>query len=345
MDFRLTDDERALRDAARSLLDREVTSHLLRERYADPGARAERLWAAVTGAGWTSLGIPEEAGGLGLGVVATALVCEEAGRALAPVPLWETASLATALLREAGAIPTLGRICGGARATGVVAAPDITLGSGATLSGRVVLVPEAHVAELVVVPAQGQLFVVEVADAVLLTHDCLDRTRILSDLLLQETPAVVVGPLGDAAVTRATEAASVALSAQTLGTARRLLDATVAYVCTREQFGVPIGSFQAVQHKLADVLVAVERAWAATYYAAMAVQADAPDRSSAVAVAGAATADASRLAAKEAVQCHGGIGYTWEHDLHLAVRRVYGDQPLLGGAAEHRARLADLLGI
>ncbi len=343
MDFRLTADEKALRGAARSLLARESPPSLARARYSDTGAPAAALWTAVTEAGWLGLLLAPAAGGLGLGVVEAALVCEEVGRALAPVPVWETAALAAPLLAAGGGDAAAERLIGGARATAPTVPGEITVGPGGRLSGTLQLVPEAHLAELIVVPAGGTVWVVEAQAATLVTHDCLDRTRVLSDVVLDGTAAATAGRLEAETLAHATATATVTLAAETLGTARALLDTTVAYVGVREQFGVPVGSFQAVAHKLADVLVGLERAWAATYHAAMCLDARAPDAARAVAVAAAATGDASRQAARDAVQCHGGIGYTWEHDLHLAVRRVYADEPLLGSSAQHRARLADLL--
>jgi alkylation response protein AidB-like acyl-CoA dehydrogenase len=345
VDFRLSPDQAALRDAARTLLQREVDSQLIRERYADASARAEPLWHHVAGAGWTALAVPESAGGLGLGAVELALLCEESGRALAPVPLWETACLAAPLL---GAEPTAAteRLLAGARATAIPTIAAAGVDGRGRVSARADLVPEAHVADLLLLPTEAGVYAVDRAQATVRAHDCLDPTRVLCEVVVDDVPAERVGPAVDSLAV-----ATVGLAAQTLGTARRLLDATVAYVSVREQFGVPVGSFQAVQHKLADVLVGLERAWAATYYAAMCLDSDARqaadpvgiDTGRAVCVAKAATGDASRLAAREAVQCHGGIGYTWEHDLHLGVRRIYADEPLLGGSAAQRERLAELL--
>ena len=137
--------------------------------------------------------------------------------------------------------------------------------------------------------------------------------------------------------------ATVALAAEMVGTARRLFAMTLEYAKDRVQFGVPIGSFQAIQHKLADMSLDVERAWSAVYYAAMTVDADDADRHRAVHVAKAAAGEAAKRAAKDGIQIHGGIGYTWEHDLHLFMRRAFGTEALLGTTGWHHDRLADLL--
>ena len=139
------------------------------------------------------------------------------------------------------------------------------------------------------------------------------------------------------------ERATVALAAELVGTARWLLHTTIEYAKQRVQFDVPIGSFQAIQHKLANMSLAVERAISATYYAAMAIDADDPDRHRAAHVAKAAAGRAATLCAKDGIQIHGGIGYTWEHDLHLYIRRAYGSEHLLGTSGWHHDRLAALL--
>jgi alkylation response protein AidB-like acyl-CoA dehydrogenase len=143
----------------------------------------------------------------------------------------------------------------------------------------------------------------------------------------------------DAVLARAT----VALAAELVGTARHMANMTVAYAKERRQFGVPIGSFQAIQHKLADMSLAVERAQSAVQYAAMALDAGDPDRHRAVHTAKAAAGGAATRAAKDGVQIHGGIGFTWEHDLHLYLRRAYGSEYWMGSAAWHHDRLAELL--
>jgi alkylation response protein AidB-like acyl-CoA dehydrogenase len=137
--------------------------------------------------------------------------------------------------------------------------------------------------------------------------------------------------------------ATVALAAEMVGTSRHLLAMTLQYAKDRRQFGVPIGSFQAIQHKLADMSVDVERAWSAVYYAAMTLDADDADRHRAVHAAKAAAGEAARRCAKDGIQIHGGIGYTWEHDLHLFMRRAFASEALLGTTGWHHDRLADVL--
>jgi alkylation response protein AidB-like acyl-CoA dehydrogenase len=146
-------------------------------------------------------------------------------------------------------------------------------------------------------------------------------------------------------VRRAVEEASAALAVELVGTCQTIFDVTLEYAKQREQFGVPIGSFQAIKHKFADMLVALERARATAYFAALTIAEDDERRAVAVSTAKAAAGECARLLAKEGIQIHGGIGYTWEHDMHLYVRRARSSALLFGTAADHRARIATLLGL
>jgi alkylation response protein AidB-like acyl-CoA dehydrogenase len=169
----------------------------------------------------------------------------------------------------------------------------------------------------------------------------VDTTRRLAEVDTGGAGAgVVVSP---ETIQALLERAYVALAAEMLGTARWLLDTTLEYAKTREQFGRPIGTFQAVQHKLANMALTYERAWSAVYYAAMTIDNDDSDRHRAAHVAKAAAGAAAKLAAKDGIQIHGGIGYTWEHDLHLFIRRAYASEHLLGTAGWHHDRLGELL--
>jgi alkylation response protein AidB-like acyl-CoA dehydrogenase len=147
------------------------------------------------------------------------------------------------------------------------------------------------------------------------------------------------------ALARALELATVALAIEMVGTCRTLFDATLEYAKHREQFGQPIGSFQAIQHKLADLFIALEKAESTGYFAAMTLAEDDPRRALAASMAKVAAGDCQRLLAKEGIQIHGGIGFTWEHDVHLLVKRIKASEALFGTSASHRARIADLLGV
>jgi alkylation response protein AidB-like acyl-CoA dehydrogenase len=193
-------------------------------------------------------------------------------------------------------------------------------------------------------PEGPDLFAVDQSEATSQWIELVDRSRALYDVTFDAAPAYRLH-VSPAAVDCALHTATVSLAAELLGTARWILDTTVAYAKVREQFDAPIGSFQAVQHMCADDLLDIERSWAAVYWAAMCLDADDEAAARAVAIAKASTGDAARHAAKDGIQLHGGIGYTWEHDLHLYIRRVYAAESLLGGAEEQREKLADLLAL
>jgi alkylation response protein AidB-like acyl-CoA dehydrogenase len=166
----------------------------------------------------------------------------------------------------------------------------------------------------------------------------LDGVRVGSDRLLGEP-----GPSTTSAIHRAAEEAALAMALEAVGTCQSVFDVTLEYAKHREQFGVPIGSFQAIKHKFADMLVALERARATAYFAALTIAEDDERRSLAVSTAKVAAGECQRLFAKEGIQIHGGIGYTWEHDMQLYVRRIRTDAQLFGTDADHRVRIAELL--
>jgi alkylation response protein AidB-like acyl-CoA dehydrogenase len=235
-----------------------------------------------------------------------------------------------------------------------------TDGSSYVLHGTKAAVVEAATADEIAVVARRPgtegddgvgVFVVPRADIGVEAVEPLDPTRSLATLTLEgvrvDTARVLgePGPVTVAAIRRAVELAVTALAVESVGTAQAIFDVTLAYAKEREQFGVPIGSFQAIKHKFADMLITLERARATSYFAALTIAEDDDRRALAASMAKAAAGDCAALLAKEGIQIHGGIGYTWEHDMHLYVRRVNSNALLLGSAAQHRARVADLIGL
>jgi len=334
MDFTLTPDQEALRDAARTLLTREWPTTSVRA-YADDPSAAEPLakhlreWAALAEAPLVDL----------------CLVLEETGAVLAPGTFFATTALFAPLLAAVDAAhPLLPGILAG-EVTGTVAL--------AGADGRWVpndepvkhYVPDADRVDNVAVVlsgADGPRVAVLERPAVR-PVETLDWTRRLGEVTVPAGAAAEAVPVAPGALAAVLERATVALAAEMLGTTRWLFDATLAYAKERVQFDRPIGSFQAVQHKLADMRLVLERAGSAVYYAAMAVDAGDPDRHRAAHVAKAVAGEAARRNAKDGIQVHGGIGYTWEHDLHLYIRRAYAQEALLGTADEHRDALAALV--
>jgi alkylation response protein AidB-like acyl-CoA dehydrogenase len=374
LEFTAEQDE--LREGVRAVLARECPISLVRE-VVEKGTTPDALWGQMVELGWPALTVPEPAGGLGMGAVELAVVVEELGRVLAPGPFVPTLTQFAPVVAEAGSPEQQQRFLGGVAAgelTGTLALVErsgsVDAGhvsttatpdrDGFVLDGAKEMVVEAPTADEIVVIARvpGTSgddgvggFVVPRADAGLDPVDALDPSRPVARVTLDgvrvDSDRVLgePGPTTAAAVARAVEVAATALAVETVGAAQTILDITLAYAKQREQFGAPIGSFQAIKHKFADMLVALERARATSYFAALTIAEDDARRALAASTAKAAAGDCAALLAKEGIQIHGGIGYTWEHDMHLYVRRVKSSSLLFGNAAQHRARVADLIGL
>ena len=363
MDFALSDDQQLLRGTARAFLDERVTPAVVRALWSDPRGERDDLWKELARLGWLGLALPEAHGGSGLGMVETAVVLEEMGRAVFPGPYLETVVAARAIqvagtpAQQARWLP--GIAAGDVRAT--VALLDVDLdwrpestrtraepaaGGGARLTGTKQWVPWANVADLILVPAQGPdglaLYLVEggaeglgVAPVIAMDPGMrwatvtLDAVPVPQGARLGEAGAAAI--LGDLL-----RRGAVGAAAAMLGAARRCLDMSVEYAKVREQFGQPIGSFQAIRHRCAEMLLEVENAHSATYYAAWALDASAEDAALAASVAKAYVSEAARKACGEAIQVHGGIGFTWEYDLHLYFKRAKALEATWGDADYHR---------
>ncbi len=366
MDFELSDDQVALRDAASALLEGRSPPGRVREvAGAEPHLDAD-LWAAMADQGWPAVERSAGDDGLGLGLVEVAVLCEQLGRHLAPVPFAGTVLAHGALARAVasrtvppGAPLGLGDVAGvaarlaagdavgalswSARADAVRAAPGP---GGWRLTGRGDPVVYGAQADVVIVFAQDPagvtaLFAVPGDGDRPPPEPAMDRTRSLSWLELDDRPALLIGGSNDADVLL--DRALAAVSAEMLGAAERVLEMTVQYAQDRVQFGRPIGSFQAVKHRCADMLVDVEGMRSAAYYAAWAVGAADADADAAASAAKVWCTDAARRVMASGLQVHGGIGFTWEHDLHLYLKRSQLDQVSFGDAAHHRERLARIL--
>jgi alkylation response protein AidB-like acyl-CoA dehydrogenase len=376
MELEFTADQDELRDSIRAVLAKESPVGLAR-RVVDDGLRPDALWATLTGLGWPALTVPEADGGIGLGMIEAGILAEEIGRVIAPGPLLATVTQFVPAVREVGTAEQRARFlgavasgtCSGAVAIAerggsfdpaAVAATVVIDGSHAVLSGEKRFVVEGDaVDELVVVAREpgtsgddGVHAIVVPVDILRtrlahtldasrrLAHVSLDGVRVGSDRILGDGKSPSAG-----ALRRAIEEATVATALEIVGTAQTIFDVTLDYAKQREQFGVPIGSFQAIKHKFADMIVMLERARATGYFAALTIAEDDPRRTSATSVAKVAAGDCQRLLAKEGIQIHGGIGYTWEHDMHLYVKRAKSLEPLFGSSTTHRAHIADLLGV
>lgn len=351
MDFELSDDQLALRDGARELLGDLAAMPRVRAVVEEGGGYDPKLWEAMVEQGWLGVDLPEDRGGLGLSAVEVAVLADEVGRHAAPAP-FVPGVLALGALARAGQSERVERILGdGAVGTvawsrdpgAVRAAPS---GDGWVLTGRPDPVPYAPSADVVVVPATGPdgpaLFALDQAESGRPARQpAMDRTRELGWVHLDGTPAVRLGGAG--AVAALVDRGATFVSAEMLGGASLVLDLAVGYAKDRVQFGRPIGSFQAVKHRCADILVDVEGMRSTTYWAAWCIGAGSPEASVAASTAKVWCSDAARRVMASALQVHGGIGFTWEHDLHLFLKRSQLDQLTFGDAAFHRERLAALL--
>jgi alkylation response protein AidB-like acyl-CoA dehydrogenase len=311
MDFDFSHEQLAVRDLARELFEKESPPSRLRELWG--GAERDRsVWKALGQAGLLEITDP----------VDLVLVLEEAGRAALPEPLVETLAIAAPILAEAGS-DWLPRIASGEAIVAV------------QLAGAPFAV-DAGDADLLLLERDGELHAVP--------RDAFTATAVRSDDGARRLFAVEARPGADTrlpgAAAGALDRGAAAVAAVLNGISMRMLDMTLEHVKTREQFGKPVGSFQAVKHKLASAHVRVESARAAAWYAAFAIASDLPDRSLAAAVAKVVAAEAEAIANAEALQCHGGIGFTWEHDLHLWMKRGKALEASFGTAADHRARIA-----
>ncbi|MEZ5166498.1 MAG: acyl-CoA dehydrogenase family protein [Acidimicrobiales bacterium] len=338
MDFDLSADQTALRETAKDLLDAECPTASVR---LHPDGFDAELWAAMVDQGWTAIAVPEDLGGVGFGMVEVAVLLEQSGAHVAPVPLVQQL-LALAVLADTDwgdALLAGTRIGTGAR-TPLQLAPD------GAVSGRPEPVIYGARADVLVVPATNgdgdqHLVAVDLTGIDRLPEPAMDQTRELAWIDLDHAPAQVVGDAE--AVAAHLDRGAVFHAAEMLGGAEAVMNLAVDYAKEREQFGRPIGGFQAVKHRCADMLVDVEGMRSAVYHAAWAIGADDPDGPVAAATAKIWCSDAGLRVAESALQVHGGIGFTWESDVHLYLKRAQLDQVAFGDARHHRARLAKLL--
>jgi len=348
VDFDLSKPQKLLKDSARQFLARECRSDRVRALMATDTAYDRVLWQAMADQGWMGLIVPEAQGGLGLGIVELAVVAEEMGRACVPGPFLSTL-FATALLRGAGDAKTREAIAAGdKRATVAILEESASWNLDAIRTrgrGRKLFVGDAAVADVIlcITRAGDELIVAPLdrATASTLPMRSMDDTRKLYEVSFDRTGDPLRG--GAQAVRNAIDIATVALCAEMVGGMQWILETTVDYAKTRQQFGRPIGSFQAVQHQCADMVLLTESSRSATYYAAWALTERDPNAPIAVSVAKAYCSDAYREVANRGVQVHGGIGFTWEHDLQLYYKRAKSSETLFGDATFHRERIASFI--
>jgi len=325
MNFDFTDDQHEIKRTARELLAKRSPFERVRE-AAESATYDDAAWQELTGLGWPGIAIAEANGGQGLGTVELVILLEELGYSCAASPFLSNA-LAGLLIEQAGSDDQrerwLGAIAGGT-ATGTV---------GMAVDGVAQLVPDADAAAVIVLVADGAATLVERGAAEVEVVETIDPTRRFA-----RVGATGGEPLaGDVAAGLAR--CETALAAEMIGVAQRAMEMSVEYAKDRKQFGTPIGAYQAVSHRCAQMLLETEGARSATYFAAWAADADPAQLPLGAAMAKAAAADAARNVTASAIQVHGGIGFTWEADLHWLYKRAQVDAALLTGSREQRRRI------
>ena len=375
-DFGFGSEEQMVRDSARKLLKDAAGIETLRalvardhksayESAVQPAPWDERLWRQMVELGWTALAVPDDCGGAGMKMVAVAALAEELGRAAVPSPLTSTL-IATMVLRAAATPALLERIAGGAAATLATTSPtgswelgDVAVhaersGAGVTLRGTAAFVQDARKAAFFVVAAASEggvgLYAVAADTPGVTTQPdriadlTRDQARLELDDARLDGAAIVAAPGAAAAViAAATPAILTIVAADLCGAAEWQLQTTAEYARVRTQFERPIGFFQAVKHPIVNMMIAIDRARSLTYAAACAIDTDPADAPRLARMAKAAASDAAAFCSDRSIQLHGGIGFTWECDVHLYVKRQKHNQFLYGDAAYQRARLAELI--
>jgi alkylation response protein AidB-like acyl-CoA dehydrogenase len=377
VDFGLSDDQELLQKSAREFLERECPPTVVRQAAASPEGISESLERKMAEMGWPGLLVPESHGGLGLGALDMALLLCEFGRCAVPGPFLFSAFLATAAIVRAGdrtqkknLLPRLA--AGDTIATLALLEEDDQLGpagircrasrsrSGYRLSGRKLFVPYANVADLLIVACRTSgsegaagitLFLVDrnVPRLAVRPLETIDRTRRVCEVELRNVEvgrAQILGQVGGgwSTIEAVVDLAAVGLAADGLGGSERVLEMAVEYSKTREQFGRLIGSFQALKHMAAEMTADIEPARSLLWYAAHAQDALPRDARRAASMAKAALCEIYARSSNRAVQMHGGIGFTWEHDLHFWFKRAKWNELAFGDPSFHRARVAEFCG-
>jgi alkylation response protein AidB-like acyl-CoA dehydrogenase len=378
MDFGFSDEQDMLRQTARAFLEENCPSTFVRQMMEDDKGYAQDLWKQMADLGWLGLAFPEAYGGQGFGFVDLAVILEEMGAALLPSPFLSSVLLAgqTILLggseeqkqtyvpkiADGSLIATLAMAEPSGRfdAEGIADVWATPEGDGFRISGTKLFIPDAHVADVMVVAARTKeageksfgvsLFLVDSANSGVSTTllKTMDQTRkqcevVFDNVSVGRDRLIGMVDMGWPILRKVLNIATVALCAEMIGGAQRVLDLSVAYAKERVQFGRPIGSFQAIKHKCAEMMLQVESAKSAAYYAAWAVEEDVPEAPLAVSMAKAYCSDAYRHTAGEGIQVHGGIGFTWEHDMHLYFKRAKYAEFTFGDATYHRELVAQEL--
>jgi alkylation response protein AidB-like acyl-CoA dehydrogenase len=329
VNFDFTDDQQAIKRTANEMLTARFKPERVRE-LAESGEHDDGAWKEMSELGWAGIFVDEDHGGQGLGIVELVILMEELGYALAPVPFLSNAAAGLAL-QLAGSDEQRERWLPG------IASGEARGTVGLVRDGEARLVPDADSAEVIVLIApDGSGTVVEASAAEVEPFDAMDRTRRFARVRAEGGDALAGEARG------ALDRIYAALAAENVGVAQRGMEMAVDFARERRQFGRPIGSYQAVSHRCAQMLLEVEGARSSAYYAAWCADAEPDSLPAAAAMAKAYCSDAGWRVCGSSLQVHGGIGFTWEHDLHFYLKRAKTNAMLYGSASEHRERLAEL---
>jgi alkylation response protein AidB-like acyl-CoA dehydrogenase len=351
MRFDFADEQEHIRETAREFLAERFPPERVRE-HAEAGSYDKDAWSEICELGWPGIAIPEAYEGQGLGVVELVILCEQLGYACAPTPLLSNAAAGLAIT-AAGSDSQRERWLAGIASGEALGTVGVTPAGTASASGSdrsgaasgskaaeaAPLVPDAAEAEVIVLLDADGARLLERSRAEVEPRETIDPTRRFARVTVSEGEQLPGDP------SEAGDRIAVALAAELTGIAQRAMEMAVDYAKERKQFGRPIGAYQAVSHRCAGMLYATEEARSLTYYAAWAADADPESLPLAAAMAKARASDAAWSVTTDSLQVHGGIGFTWEHDLHFLIKRARVAGALYGTAAEHRDRVADLAGL
>jgi alkylation response protein AidB-like acyl-CoA dehydrogenase len=332
MDFTFSEDQLLFRDSVRDFLSNEVTTESIRERWESETGRSDVCWQSLAELGLTAMLVPEEQGGLGMDVIDFVLLAEECGRAALPEALVDNVLVATPLLVASAAAESnswLEQLAAGEL--------QISLSQGENL------LSDAHVSQLAIIDNGEQILAVETDKLSLSAQESVDPSRRLFSYDWDGQGGVELFSGEEAAQQRQAlrNRGALGAAAQLLGLAQRMTELSVNYTSERKQFGVAIGTFQAVKHHMANVAVATEFAKAPVYRAAYSVAHDDDAAAAHVAQAKIAASQAALLAAKSGIQVHGAMGYTWEVDMHIFMKRAWALDGAWGTRAQHKACVAN----
>jgi alkylation response protein AidB-like acyl-CoA dehydrogenase len=332
MRFAFTEDQALFRTTVREFLDKECTPADLRAAWSSHRGWSTDRWAKLATLGVTGLTVPERHGGMGMDELSLVLVLEESGRVGLPEPISDTTAVGAPLLAEVGSDELRERWLG------PVAAGEAVLAVGLA---RLAYVDHAGSADLLLLQRADELHAVPRDQVTLFEQPALDRARRLASVEWEPGAGTLLanGDRAAAAIESAFDRGALAAAAQLLGVTQQLINLAAEHARRRVQFGQPIGAFEAVKHMLADALLRLELARPVVYRAAYSIARDMPERALDVSMAKAYASDAATLASRVALQTHGAIGYTWEHDLHLWMKRGWALAAAWGDAAWHRARV------